>query len=295
MISVLMASYNYEIYIGEAIKSVLSQTWTDFELIIIDDGSKDGSVTLARSFAERDSRVRVLQHPDKKNHGLPKTLSLGITKARGEWIAFLEADDLWEPTCLEQRMRQAQHTRADIVFNAIRPLPMPGADTGWFDTYIPRIMREHEHRNVQSGGAYSLQSSLLIENKIPTFSCAMLRAKSLRTCSLTAPVPRWLDWWIWVQVAQKGLFTFVPAQLTLWRLHAGSYNHKIAFSRYLKDNMKVWSGFRGLQKSYKQSGKTYSYYFLQGPFWGRLLARFVMIAYQSGIFGTLKQIRNRIH
>ena len=97
MISILMASYNYELYIGEAIKSVLNQTWIDFELLVIDDGSKDGSVALARSFAEHDPRVRVLQHPDGKNHGLPETLSLGIVEAGGDWIAFLESDDLWNP------------------------------------------------------------------------------------------------------------------------------------------------------------------------------------------------------
>ena len=266
MISILMASYNYELYIGEAIKSVLNQTWIDFELLVIDDGSKDGSVALARSFAEHDPRVRVLQHPDGKNHGLPETLSLGIVEAGGDWIAFLESDDLWEPECLERRMELARQTRADVVLNAIRPLPMPG----WFDIYVPRVMREHERRSIRSGGAYSLQSSLLVENKIPTFSCAMLKAERLRACSFAAPVPRWLDWWIWIQVAQTGLFAFVPAQLTSWRLHAGSYNHN------------------------RQSGKNYSYWFLQSPFWSRLLARFGMIAYQSGVFGTLKQIHNRI-
>ena len=139
MISILMASYNYELYIGEAIKSVLNQTWIDFELLVIDDGSKDGSVALARSFAEHDPRVRVLQHPDGKNHGLPETLSLGIVEAGGDWIAFLESDDLWEPECLERRMELARQTRADVVLNAIRPLPMPGAGTGWFDIYVPHV------------------------------------------------------------------------------------------------------------------------------------------------------------
>ena len=148
MISILMASYNYELYIGEAIKSVLNQTWIDFELLVIDDGSKDGSVALARSFAEHDPRVRVLQHPDGKNHGLPETLSLGIVEAGGDWIAFLESDDLWEPECLERRMELARQTRADVVLNAIRPLPMPGAGTGWFDIYVPRVMREHERRSI---------------------------------------------------------------------------------------------------------------------------------------------------
>ena len=160
MISILMSSYNYETYMGEAIRSVLKQTWVDFELLVIDDGSKDGSMALARSFAEHDPRVRVLQHPDGKNHGLPETLSLGIAEAGGDWIAFLESDDLWEPECLERRMELARQTKADVVLNAIRPLPMPGAGTGWFDIYVPRVMREHERRAIRSGGAYSLQSSL---------------------------------------------------------------------------------------------------------------------------------------
>ena len=186
MISILMSSYNYETYMGEAIRSVLKQTWVDFELLVIDDGSKDGSMALARSFAEHDPRVRVLQHPDGKNHGLPETLSLGIAEAGGDWIAFLESDDLWEPECLERRMELARQTKADVVLNAIRPLPMPGAGTGWFDIYVPRVMREHERRAIRSGGAYSLQSSLLVENKIPTLSCAMLKA-----CLLyTSPSPR---------------------------------------------------------------------------------------------------------
>ena len=294
MISILMSSYNYETYMGEAIRSVLKQTWVDFELLVIDDGSKDGSMALARSFAEHDPRVRVLQHPDGKNHGLPETLSLGIAEAGGDWIAFLESDDLWEPECLERRMELARQTKADVVLNAIRPLPMPGAGTGWFDIYVPRVMREHERRAIRSGGAYSLQSSLLVENKIPTLSCAMLKAERLRACSFAAPVPRWLDWWIWIQVAQTGLFAFVPAQLTSWRLHAGSYNHKITLRQCIWDNMRLWDGFRGLRESYRQAGKNYSCWLLQSPFWSRLLARFGMIAYQSGILSTLKQIHNRI-
>ncbi|MDD4509705.1 MAG: glycosyltransferase family 2 protein, partial [Oscillospiraceae bacterium] len=73
MVSVLVASYNYERYLGDTIRSVLAQTWGDFELLVIDDGSRDGSVELARSFVAQDDRVRVIRHPDGKNHGLPAT------------------------------------------------------------------------------------------------------------------------------------------------------------------------------------------------------------------------------
>lgn len=100
-ISVIIPSYNYESYMYEAIKSVLLQSLKDFELIIVDDGSTDDSMAVARSFAGQDQRITVLQHPDGKNHGLAATLQLGVAESKGEYIAFLEADDIWLSTCLE--------------------------------------------------------------------------------------------------------------------------------------------------------------------------------------------------
>ena len=294
MISVLMASYNYDVYIGEAIRSVLGQTVRELELLVVDDGSQDGSLELAQAFAAEDIRVRVLRHPDGGNHGLPETLKLGIAEARGEWIAFLESDDIWEPECLEKRMKALSDSRSLAVFNAIRPLAMPGADTRWFDSYVPRVMQEHAHRVEESRGALLLDSALLVENKIPTFSCMMLRTNVLRQCSLEAPVPRWLDWWIWIQVSQKTAFCFVPEKLTVWRIHAGSYNHKISLHQYIEDNRRHWNGFRTLRRWYREHGKRLDALFLLGPFWGRLLARFYLIAYQSGVRETLRCIRNRI-
>jgi len=293
MISVLMTSYNYVVYIEKAIQSVLTQTFGDLELLVIDDGSQDGSLELAQSFAKKDPRVRVIRHSDGGNHGLPETLKLGIANAGGEWIAFLESDDIWEPECLEKRLKRLQYTQAKAVFNAIRPLVMPGADTRWFDSYVPRVMREHTYR-IKRGELVQLSSSSLIENKIPTFSCVMLHAELLRQCSLDAPVPRWLDWWIWTQVAQRTAFSFVPEQLTVWRLHAGSYNHRISLLQYIKDNRRLWNGFRRLRTQYWETGKHWETLFLSCPFWVRLLARFYLIAYQSGVRETLRCIQNRI-
>lgn len=294
MISVLMASYNYEAYMGEAIRSVLGQTFRNIELLVIDDGSRDGSLELARTFAVGDARVRVLRHPDGGNHGLPETLKLGIAEARGEWIAFLESDDIWEPECLEKRLKALPDNETMAVFNAIRPLATPGADTRWFDSYVPRVMEEHMRRVEESRGAIQLASSLLVENKIPTFSCIMLRADILRQCSLEAPVPRWLDWWIWIQISQRTAFCYFPEELTLWRIHAGSYNHRVSLHQYIEDNRRLWKGFQTLRHWYREAGKKWEALFLLGPFWGRLLARFYLIAYKSGMSATLRCIRSRI-
>ena len=151
LVSVLVASYNYEPYLGMAIQSVLDQSCPHFELLIIDDGSTDGSVALAESYAAKDVRISVVRHPDGKNHGLPATLALGIALARGKYIAFLESDDLWEPECLAQRLGALEDSNAGVVFNAVEPLYMPGADPHWFESYMPRILHEHTARVAAQG------------------------------------------------------------------------------------------------------------------------------------------------
>lgn len=293
MISVLMASYNYAAYLEEAIRSVLSQTWREFELLVVDDGSRDGSVALARSFAEHDSRVRVLQHPDGGNHGLAATLQLGLANARGEWVAFLESDDIWTPDCLEQRMKRAQESAADVVFNAITPLPMPGADTTWFESYVPRVMAEHAHREQPR---FSLRREMLEENKIPTFSCAMIKTETLRRCSFETPVFRWLDWWLWAQTAATGSFAFLPEKCTLWRLHSGSFNHKLSLCQYIQDASAFWTGLRRLLLPlYRRQGSVREARLLSAPFWTLFIARFRAIVRKEGLAQTLKSILQRIN
>jgi len=91
-----MPVFNVERYIAIAIRSVLRQTYENFELLIIDDGSKDGSVEIAKGFL--DPRVRIIQ---QANRGLAGARNTGIRHARGKYVAFLDSDDAWAPTKLE--------------------------------------------------------------------------------------------------------------------------------------------------------------------------------------------------
>lgn len=96
--SIIMPAYNCDRYVQEAIESVLAQTYTDFELIIVDDGSTDDTCAICKSIADRDSRICVL----KANHaGVSAARNLGIRNARGESVLFMDADDTWEKTLLE--------------------------------------------------------------------------------------------------------------------------------------------------------------------------------------------------
>jgi len=101
-VSVIIASYNGERFIGEAVGSILGQTWTDLELVVIDDGSTDGTRAILSDIASRDSRLRIVE---KENEGLIATLNRGIAEARGEYIARLDHDDVAVPSRIEKQAR----------------------------------------------------------------------------------------------------------------------------------------------------------------------------------------------
>jgi len=91
-VSVVMPVYNVEAYVAEAIQSVLAQTFTDFELIIVDDGGTDASLAICRSFS--DPRITIVS---QRNRGLAGARNTGIAAARGEFVALLDSDDRWLP------------------------------------------------------------------------------------------------------------------------------------------------------------------------------------------------------
>jgi glycosyltransferase involved in cell wall biosynthesis len=99
MVSILITSYNREKYIADAIESVLASTYTDYELIVVDDGSKDKTVSIARSYAEKDKRVKV--YVNEKNLGDYPNRNQAAAYATGKYIKYIDADDMIYPWGLE--------------------------------------------------------------------------------------------------------------------------------------------------------------------------------------------------
>lgn len=114
LVSIIMPAYNCEKYVVEAIESVINQTYSNFELLVIDDGSKDSTLKIINGFAEKDNRIKALQN--EKNSGVSATRNRGISIAEGNWIAFLDSDDIWEVEKLEKQMNHAKDNNADFIF-----------------------------------------------------------------------------------------------------------------------------------------------------------------------------------
>lgn len=105
LVSVIVPFFNAEKFIGEAIDSVLAQTNEQWELLLVDDGSTDGSTELALHYAaDQPEKVHYLQHENHRNRGVCVTRNLGIIEARGEFIALLDADDVWSSRKLERQV-----------------------------------------------------------------------------------------------------------------------------------------------------------------------------------------------
>jgi len=118
LVSVVIIFLNGEEFIGEAIESVLNQTYQNWELMLVDDGSSDGSTEIARRYAARDpGRVRYLEHPGHANRGMSASRNLGSRSGEGEYVAFLDADDVWLPRKLEEQVAILEsHPSAGMVY-----------------------------------------------------------------------------------------------------------------------------------------------------------------------------------
>lgn len=112
MVSIIVPVYNVESYLEEAVKSVLSQTVGDWELLLVDDGSTDGSGAMCDKYAKSDSRIRVYH---RSNGGLSAARNTGLDNCKGDWIAFFDSDDVLHPRFIETLLAAASVTDADIV------------------------------------------------------------------------------------------------------------------------------------------------------------------------------------
>lgn len=113
-VSVVVAVYNAERYLPQMLDSICVQTLRDIEIILIDDGSSDGSVNILEEYAAKDSRIRIL-HQTEQSDGAALARNMGVREAQGEFVSILDADDFFEPDMLEKAYRKARDTGAEIV------------------------------------------------------------------------------------------------------------------------------------------------------------------------------------
>lgn len=113
-VSVIMPAYNMERFVEQAIRSVIAQTFSDWELIVVDDCSNDGTWSILKKMAKEDSRIQVVRN--ERNQGAAMTRNRAFDLCRGSYVALLDSDDIWYPEKLAKQTALAQRTGADIIY-----------------------------------------------------------------------------------------------------------------------------------------------------------------------------------
>lgn len=225
-VSVVITSYNYEKYIKDAIDSVLSQTYSDFEIIIVDDCSSDKSVEVIKQF--NDKRIKFIQN--ERNLGLKASMQKAISHCTGEWIAFLESDDMWVSDTLEKRLLCAEkYPQVGIIFNDVYEF----GDEKWLLAVKKNFDRVRKILNKKTFPK-NIFYDINIHNLILTFSSVMIRKEFFENLNFETPIDALLDWWIYIHIAYCTEAYYMKDKLTKWRQHRQSY-----IMRKKKNNFKM--------------------------------------------------------
>jgi len=223
-ISVLMPCYNCAAHVEEAVRSVLAQTFVDWELIVVDDGSRDDSAD--RVAACEDPRIRLLR---QDNAGVSAARNRAIAAARGARLAFLDADDWWAPTLLE-RLSGALDEHPDAV----------AAYCGWQNIGLPGNAGEpHVPPDYEAGDR---DAHLLTACPWPIHA-VMVKTRAVREAGgFDETLATSEDYALWLEVATQGALVRVPEVLAFYR-HHGSGQATADRARLARDQYRVQNAF----------------------------------------------------
>jgi len=209
LISVVIPVYNGEKTIKETIDSVLNQTFSDFELLVINDGSQDSTLTIVSTI--QDPRLKVFSYT---NAGLSATRNRGISLAKGKYISFIDADDLWTSDKLESQLKALQENpEAAVAYSWTNHIDESG-----------QFLRSGPQQTF-NGDVYA---RLLLEDFIGNGSNPLIRAQAFAEVgnfdeSLLAVE----DWDMWLRLAARYHFVAVPSAQILYRVFVGSMSFNV--------------------------------------------------------------------
>ncbi|MEL6139581.1 MAG: glycosyltransferase family A protein [Cyanobacteria bacterium J06628_6] len=208
-VSVIIPAYNAMHYLPQTVDCVLAQSYTDFEVIIVDDGSRDNIQDWVKTVT--DPRLRMIS---QVNRGKSAAVNRGIASSRGEYLAFLDADDLWKQHKLEKQVACLDsRPEVGLVYTWTALADEAGRPTG-------RIVKSYDEGRVWR--------SLILKNVLSCGSTPMVRRSCMNAvgdfCSQLEPAE---DWDMWLRLSVHSAFAVIKEPLVLYRKHTGSASTRI--------------------------------------------------------------------
>lgn len=206
MVSVLMPAYNAERFVCAAITSVLTQSYSAWELVIVDDGSTDATPEAVQSFA--DVRIAVVR---QDNQGEAAARNRALSEARGQFIAFLDADDIYLPSALEKMVDHLNNApNVDVVYS----------DGYYCDEHTRPLMRLSDHRPGLYVGNI-LEPLVLSSSVIAAINCTMTRKSTIDRHGVRFDPTMVIgpDWDFWIHLARHACFAYLDVPTCMYRVH----------------------------------------------------------------------------
>lgn len=222
--SVVTPLYNSQAFVADAVRSVLAQTLTDWEMIIVDDASTDDSAAVAESFSKQDRRLRLIRL--KRNGGSAVSRNTAIDAARGRYIAFLDSDDQWAPAKLEKQ----------VAF-------MERNDHGFTHTWYEKVAESGERTGeVVAPPSRLSYTDMLKSNQVGCLSAMYDTARFGKR--LMPLIRKRQDYGLWLDLLKTERYAYcLPETLAFYRLRPGSISrNKIEMFRY------NWELYRNIEK-----------------------------------------------
>ncbi|MDZ7288509.1 MAG: glycosyltransferase [candidate division KSB1 bacterium] len=221
-VSVIIPLYNAAPYIAACLESILAQTFKDFEIVVADDGSTDASIDIVKKYQQLHSdKIVVCAHPDHANRGITATRNLAIRHARGEYLAFIDNDDLWLPEKLTRQVEILDHFPEIVLVYA---------KIGFIDARNNSITVDG-NQEFGSGTPHrpaSIFRRLLLKNPIPSVT-VLARKSSVENVGAFDETMRYNeDRLVWSKMAVDHPVFFIPEKLALYRVHETNFSRKLA-------------------------------------------------------------------
>jgi glycosyltransferase involved in cell wall biosynthesis len=254
LISICIPAYRADKYLEHTLRSVAAQTFTDWEVIVTEDGSKDRTEEIVRSFAAT-VRQSVTYTRHERNRGLPATRNTGIAAARGMWVAFLDADDLWRPEHLAGLVEASRAGTYDLVFSG----------TEWFEDGTGKAVKQ----SVPTDEDLKQLPVALFTGRLSVLpSSVMIRRQSFQRFGFVSteyPLVNDTEYWLRI-LRHGGKITYSRKVTCLYRKHADAMSKRaaemLADSALLCEHYANWSAIpRQLRKQrpaslYRWAGRT---------------------------------------
>ena len=205
LVSIVMPAYNCAATLAASVESVLAQHYENWELLILDDGSRDETWPLMQKLAERDSRIRAVQN--ERNLGVGRTRNRGVGLAEGDWVAFLDSDDLWTPDKLEKQLALSEaHPETGLLYTGSGFIRADGTPMDYV-LHVPETLDRRQ----------------LLKQNLISCSSVLARKALLERYPMPAGAALHEDFAVWLRILeQNGPARGVDEPLLIYRRSAQS-------------------------------------------------------------------------